>query len=181
MGVDRRPFEIAAQCRMVGFPMGADISRLSEQIDKARAARPEVVRVAVVPPAVYRDGQYALQARFVVWARDGAGAVGAVEDLLGDAAVPYASVMPSGRALGSHEAPRPQARAAASASGAARARKARKPATAAKKAPKAAAAARRAKPKGHTRPAGRARPARGARPAARRLKARGSRGRAKRR
>lgn len=103
----RRPIEIVAECEMTGFPGAADIERLTARIEQFRRSRPEVVRAAVSSPAVYRDRHYALDTRFLVWAEDGAGAVGVVEDLLKAAGIPCRTVVPSGRAITEAEAPPP--------------------------------------------------------------------------
>lgn len=103
--MDRRPFEIVAECTMAGLPTGTDIGRIREQIETARASRPEVVRAAVNPPAIYRGTQYVLQTRFVVWAEDNAGAIQAIEGLMQAAGVPCRSVLPSGRALAETDVP----------------------------------------------------------------------------
>src|SRR5574341_2252986 len=107
MPMDRRPFEIVAECMIARFPTGADIGQIREQIESARASRPEVVRAAVNPPAIYRGTQYVLQTRFVAWAEDNAGAIQAVEGLMQDAGVPCRSVLPSGRALSDADVPPP--------------------------------------------------------------------------
>jgi hypothetical protein len=162
MGVERKPFEIVAECGMVGFPVASDIERISAEIEKARRGIPGIVRAAVVPPAIYREKQYVLQARFLVWANDGADASRAVEGLLDAAAIPCQAVVPTGRALGSRDVPpAPSMRAPAGGKGAAHAgatragaasRKAAKKPAAKKPAPKRAksggraAAARKAKP-----------------------------------
>lgn len=99
----RRPFEIVAECEMTGFPMAADIERMGAQIEKARRSRPDVVRAAVSSPAIYRDRQYVLDTRFLVWAEDGAGATHVVGELLRAARVPCRTVVPSGRALAEAE------------------------------------------------------------------------------
>ena len=103
----RKPFEIVAECVMAGFPTGADIGRIREQIETARRSKPEVVRAAVNPPAIHRDIQYVLQTRFVVWAEDNARAVQVVEGLMLDAGVSYQSVLPSGRAMAEADVPPP--------------------------------------------------------------------------
>lgn len=115
MIVGRRPFEIVAECEMTGFPMEADIERVRAQIEKARRSRPDVVRAAVSSPAIYRDRQYVLDTRFLVWAEDGAGATQVVGELLRAAGVPCRTVLPSGRAVAEAEAP-PPAKAAKPAS-----------------------------------------------------------------
>ncbi len=107
MVMDRKPFEIVAECQMAGFPTGADIGRIREQIETARRSRPEVVRAAVNPPAIYRDKWYVLPARFVVWAEDGTQAIQTVAGLLQDAGVPCRTVLPSGRGLTEAEVPPP--------------------------------------------------------------------------
>ncbi len=109
MGTDRKPIEITAECAMAGFPTGADIGRIREQIEVARRSRPEVVRAAVNPPAIYRDKQYVLPTRFVVWAEDDARAIQAIEGLFRDAGVPCRAVLPSGRSLTETEVPPPPA------------------------------------------------------------------------
>lgn len=107
--MNRKPFEIAAECEMAGFPTGADIARLGEHIETARRSRPDVVQATMNPPAVYRERRYVLQTRFVVWAEDGARAIRTVEGLLKDARVPCRTVHPSGRALtGTEVPPRPE-------------------------------------------------------------------------
>jgi len=103
----QKPFEIMAECAMVGFPTGADIGRIRGLIETARRSRPAIVRAAVNPPAIYRDKQYVLPTRFVVWAKDGARAIQAVDGLLQDAGVPRRTVLPSGRALTEADVPPP--------------------------------------------------------------------------
>lgn len=103
----RRPFEIVAECEMIGFPMAADIERMRAQIEKARKSRPDVVRAAVSSPAIYRDRLYVLDTRFLVWAEDGAGASRAVGELLKASGVKCRTVMPSGRALAETEVSMP--------------------------------------------------------------------------
>jgi len=105
--MDRRPFEVVAECITASFPTGAEIGQIREQIETARASRPEVVRAAINPPAIYRGLQYVLQTRFVVWAEDSAAAVQAVAGLMRDAGVPCRSVLPSGRALAESDVPPP--------------------------------------------------------------------------
>jgi hypothetical protein len=157
MGVERKPFEIVAECGMVGFPVASDIERISAEIEKARRGIPGIVRAAVVPPAIYREKQYVLQARFLVWANDGADASRAVEGLLDAAAIPCQAVAPTGRALGPRDVPpapsmraaaggKAAAHAGATRAGAASRKSAKKPA-ARKPAPKKARSkARAAKP-----------------------------------
>jgi hypothetical protein len=153
MAVARRPFEIVAECETVGFPSGADIERLAARLEQARSGQPDVVRATVTPPAVYRDGRYLLDARFLVWAEDSAGATASVEDLLRTAEVTCRLVVPSGRALAESEVPRPRAVKAAGPAktarpGAAKKKAARsaKPKGRAKPVPRAKAAAKRSKP-----------------------------------
>lgn len=104
-----KPFEIVAECQMVGLPTGADIGRIREQIEGARRSWPAIVRAAVNPPAIYRDMQYVLPTRFVVWAEDGARATQAVEELMKGAGVSCGTVLPSGKALTEADVP-PQPR-----------------------------------------------------------------------
>jgi hypothetical protein len=103
----RKPFEIAAECTMPGFPTGADVTRVSEQIETARRARPDVVRATVNPPAIYRDRSYVLQTKFIVWADDASRALQAAKDLLADTGLPCRAVLPSSRALLEGEAAPP--------------------------------------------------------------------------
>ncbi len=112
--MERKPFEIVAECEMAGFPSGADIERVRERIDGARRSRPAIVRAAVNPPVVVRDGRYVLQARFVVWAEDGRAATRAVEGLLSGAGVQCRTALPSGRALTDVPAPPPAPKEAGS-------------------------------------------------------------------
>lgn len=97
--MDRKPFEIVAECETAGFPTGTDIERVNEQVGQARRSRPEVVQATVSPPAIFREKRYVLQARFVVWAADGVSATQVVEGLLEDAGVACRTVLPTGRAL----------------------------------------------------------------------------------
>jgi hypothetical protein len=78
-------------------------------LDQARGAKPEVVRAMIAPPAIYRDGRYVLDARFLVWADDPSGATGLVEEVLAGAGVACRLVVPSGRSLSDAEVPRPRA------------------------------------------------------------------------
>jgi hypothetical protein len=114
---------------MAGFPTSADIERMSEQIEKARHAHPSVVQTTIVPPAIFREGRYVLQTRFVVWAEGGMDAARALEALIQNAGVRCRTVFPSGRALVATGVPSPRevldvappaqgARASASTSGA---------------------------------------------------------------
>lgn len=105
--MDRKPFEIIAECQMAGLPTGADIGRISEQIEAARRSQPEIVRAVAKPPAIYKDRQYVLQTVFVVWADDSARASETVAGLLQDAGIPYRTVVPSGRALTEADVPPP--------------------------------------------------------------------------
>jgi hypothetical protein len=114
--VARKPFEIIAECPMPGFPTAGDIDRIRAQIDQARTSRPEVVRATVSSPAIYRDRQYVLDTRFVVWAEDSAAATRTVEELLRAADVPCRTVVPSGRALTEAETA-PPAKVSGTASG----------------------------------------------------------------
>jgi hypothetical protein len=183
MGVERKPFEIVAECGMAGFPVAADIDRISAEIEKARRGSPNVVRAVVVPPAIYRDKQYVLQARFLVWANDGADASRAVETVLDDSAIPCQAVVPTGRALGTRDIPpAPSARAAAGrAASRPAAAGAASPAKAAKKPPAKRAASAKTRPAGRTAGSRRtARTARAARPAARRSKTGSSKAKAAR-
>lgn len=107
MVVKRKPFETIAECEMVAFPTGADIERVSEQIEMARASYPNVVQATVSPPAIFRDRRYVLQTRFVVWSDDGTGATRAVEGLLKHAGVACRTMLPSGRALTEAATPPP--------------------------------------------------------------------------
>jgi hypothetical protein len=97
--MDRRPFEIVAECEMLGFPTAADIARVSERIEAARRARPDIVRAAVNPPAIYRERRYFLQAKLIAWADDVSGAVQIAQGLLADAGLPYRTALPSSRSL----------------------------------------------------------------------------------
>jgi hypothetical protein len=107
--MDRKPFEIIAECDIAAFPTTAEISRLGEQIETARRAWAEIVRATVKPPATYREKHYRLPTGFVVWAEDGAGAMQAVESLLKQAGVLCRIVLPSGRTLVEAEVPLPTA------------------------------------------------------------------------
>lgn len=103
----RRPFEIVAECELPRFPAEREITRIGEQLEQARRTRPEIVRVTVTPPAVFRKNRYVLEARAVVWAEDVPGAVRSVEGLVAAAGVPCLTVLPSGRALSAAEVPPP--------------------------------------------------------------------------
>ncbi len=105
--MERKPFEVVAECEIAGFPTGVDIERVNAQIEKARHSRPYVVQVTVSPPAIFRERRYVLQTRFTVWAEDGVSATQAVEGLLRDARVPCGTVIPSGRALAAPSIPSP--------------------------------------------------------------------------
>jgi len=107
--VDRKAFEIIAECEVAAFPTTVDISKLGDQIEAARRARPEIVRATVKPPATYREKQYRLPAGFVVWAKDVDDAMQTVEGLLKKAGVPCRIVLPSGRALAEADLPLPTA------------------------------------------------------------------------
>ncbi|MDR7417431.1 MAG: hypothetical protein QN178_00810 [Armatimonadota bacterium] len=157
--MSRKPFEIVAECEMAGFPSGADIERLMARLDQARSGQPDVVKATVTPPAVYRDGRYVLDARFLVWADDATGATNAVEEVLRAAEVTCRFVTPSGRALAESEVPKPRASRAAAA-------KSARPSVP-KKAARPKAAAKRGKPAKTTRaPARSKRAAKTRRPAA---------------
>jgi hypothetical protein len=155
MVVELKPYEVVAQCEIAGFPTAADVERMAAGIEKTRGSRPEVVRGAVVPPAIYRDRRYILDGRFVVWAADAQAACSAVEDLLNAAGIVCRSAIPSGRALAAIDIPQPRA-----------ATSARKAATARPGAHPSKPASRPAKsrpPKRASRPARAARPARAGR------------------
>jgi len=107
MVMDRKPFEIVAECEMPRFPTTADVARVSEQIAAARRARPDVVQAAVNPPAIYREGRYVLQAKLITWAEDVSRAVQVAQGLLADAGLPCRAVLPSSRSLVDSEVPRP--------------------------------------------------------------------------
>lgn len=96
---------------MAGFPSGVEIERVRQVLDQARGAKPEVVRAMITPPAIYRDGRYVLDARFLVWADDPSSATGLVEEVLAGAGVACRLVVPSGRSLSDTEVPRPRAAA----------------------------------------------------------------------
>ncbi len=105
--MDRKPFEITAACEIAAFSTSADIERFSTQLERRRQSRPNIVRATVNPPATYTEQRYVLQTRFVVWAKDAAMAVQAVEGLIHDAGVRSRTVLPSGRALAATEVPPP--------------------------------------------------------------------------
>ena len=105
--MDRKPFEITAACEIAAFSTSADIERFSTQLERRRQSRPNIVRATVNPPATYSEQRYVLQTRFVVWAKDVAQAVQAVEGLIHDAGVRSRTVLPSGRALAAIEVPPP--------------------------------------------------------------------------
>jgi hypothetical protein len=107
MVMDRKPFEIVAECEMPRFPTAADVTRVSEQIAAARRARPDIVQAAVTPPAIYRAGRYVLQARLITWAEDVSRAVQAAQGLLADAGLPCRAALPSSRSLVELEIARP--------------------------------------------------------------------------
>jgi hypothetical protein len=156
MGVERRPFEIIAECAMDGFPTTADIDRISGAVEGARRSLPDVVRAAVSPPAVFRDGRYVLESRFIVWADSGASATQTVRGLLETAGVATRSILPSGRALSASDVPAPSRRAKSAAAGrrttlrAAPRRAPAKPKKPEAKAPARRIAARKAAGKGST-------------------------------
>jgi hypothetical protein len=103
----QKPFEVAAECAMPGLPAGADIERVSEQLEHARRRSPGVVRTAVQAPVMFKDRAYVLETRFVVWAEDGEQAVQTVWNMLDGAKIPHRSIYLSGRALAEADAPRP--------------------------------------------------------------------------
>lgn len=105
--MDRKPFEIVAECELPAFPTGADITRVSEQIEAARRSRPNVVQAAVNPPAIYKQKRYVLQTRLVVWAEDTTRALQAAQDLLAETAFPCRTALPSSRALVEADVPPP--------------------------------------------------------------------------
>ncbi|HXF82515.1 MAG TPA: hypothetical protein VNN19_07170 [bacterium] len=107
VSLTRKPFEITAECELPRFPAEREITRIAEQLEQARRASPNIVRVTVNPPAVYRRNRYVLEARAVVWAADVPEAVRSVEALVASAGVPCLSVLPSGRALPASEVPAP--------------------------------------------------------------------------
>jgi len=111
--MSRRPFEIIAECELPRFPVEREITRIAEQLEQARHARPDIVRITVSPPAVFRKNRYILEARVVVWAEDVPGAVQNVEGLVAGAGVPCLTVLPSGRALSAADVPPPAEAAAA--------------------------------------------------------------------
>uniref|UniRef100_A0A7C3APP3 Uncharacterized protein n=1 Tax=Thermorudis sp. TaxID=1969470 RepID=A0A7C3APP3_9BACT len=102
-----KPFEIVAECELPGLPAGADITRISEKIEQARRARPDVARAVVNPPAVYKEKRYVLQTRLVVWAEDASRALQAAQELLADAGLVCRTILPSARALTAAEVPPP--------------------------------------------------------------------------
>ena len=101
--MDRKPFEIVAECEMPGFPTAADITRVSEHIEAARRVRSDVVRATVNPLAIYRERRYVLQAKLITWAEDVSRAVQIVQELLADAGLPRRTVLPSSRSLNEAE------------------------------------------------------------------------------
>ncbi len=94
-----KAFEVVAECAMAGFPTNADITRVTEQIERARRRDAAIARAAVQTPAVYKDRAYTLVARFLVWAPDGSGAMDTVGSLLQGAGVHCRGMHLSGRAL----------------------------------------------------------------------------------
>lgn len=105
--MDRKPFEIVAECEMPVFPTAADITRASERIETARRGRSDVVRVTVNPPAIYRERRYVLQAKLITWAEDVSRAVQSAQKLLAEAGLSCRTVLPSSRSLIAAEVPPP--------------------------------------------------------------------------
>lgn len=103
----QRPYEIIAKCVMVGLPGSSDIASLGERLSKSRSHAPGMVVAAPRPPAVFQDGGYVLETRFVAWADDGAGALLTAERVLQAAKVVCSDLYLSGRALSEADAPRP--------------------------------------------------------------------------
>ncbi|MDI6772828.1 MAG: hypothetical protein QME77_09620 [bacterium] len=134
MVVELKPYEVVAQCEIAAFPTAADVERMAAGIEKTRGSRPEVVRGAVAPPAIYRDRRYILDGRFVVWAADAQAACRAVEGLLNAAGIVCRSAIPSGRALAAMDVPQPRAAKARPPKRASRPARAAKPARAGRRA-----------------------------------------------
>ncbi len=109
----QKPYEVIAKCMMAGLPAGSDIVAFGERLEKVRRKVPGVVRATPQPPAVFRDGAYVLEARFVAWADDGESALRAAARLLDAALVTCSDLYLSGRALSEVDAPRPAAGRAA--------------------------------------------------------------------
>ena len=103
--MDRRPFEIIAECELAGFPTSEDVDRITGLIAAARKSQPEIVRAAVTPPAVFRGRHYVLESRLIVWAEDSAGALKVAKALMKEAGVRCRAVLPSGRAMAQAEVP----------------------------------------------------------------------------
>ena len=94
-----KPFEVIAECAMAGFPTNADITRITEQIERARRRDAAIARAGVQTPAVYKDRAYTLVTRFLVWAPDGPRAMDTVGNLLQGAGIHCRGMHLSGRAL----------------------------------------------------------------------------------
>jgi hypothetical protein len=105
MDVMRRPYEIMADCELIGFPTAADVGRVGESLERARRAHAQVVKATVLPPAAFRDGRYILQTRFLVWAEDARTATRAVEGVITTAGLASRLVLPTGRALSDADVP----------------------------------------------------------------------------
>lgn len=105
----QKPYEVIAKCVMVGLPGSSDIALLGERLSKSRSHAPGMVLAAPRPPAVFRDGGYVLETRFVAWADDGTGALLTAERVLQAAKVVCSELYLSGRALSEADAPRPAA------------------------------------------------------------------------
>jgi hypothetical protein len=97
--VSDKPFEVIAECAMAGFPTNADITRITEQIERARRRDAAIARAGVQTPAVYKDRAYTLVTRFLVWAPDGPRAMDTVGNLLQGAGIHCRGMHLSGRAL----------------------------------------------------------------------------------
>ena len=104
-----KPYEVIAQCTIVGLPSASDIVAVGERLEKARRQADGVVRAVPQPPAVFRDGGYVVEARIVAWADNGEAALRAAERLFETAHVLCAELYLSGRALSEADAPRPTA------------------------------------------------------------------------
>lgn len=109
--MDRKPFEVVAECEMPVFPTAADVTRVSERIETARRGRADIVRATVNPPAIYRERRYVLQAKFITWAEDVSRAVQTTQELLAEAGLPCRTVLPSSRSLTTADVPPPSAAA----------------------------------------------------------------------
>ncbi len=121
----QRPYEIIAKCVMVGLPGSSDIASLGERLSKSRSHAPGMVVAAPRPPAVFQDGGYVLETRFVAWADDGTGALLTAERVLQAAKIVCSDLYLSGRALSEADAPRPATQRTAAATKTATPRKTR--------------------------------------------------------